>query len=232
MTVDESKPSIAERYGVATTTSNLRIGDKRTEGDLVLAAAMQPHYLGALLLRLQTEFDGQKAELEHAAENARRLELEAKRIERSKDPLVDVVSEAAAVRRRSEGEVITARYLILAKLKTLREAKTAVGAYALVLATRQRFLKPDEHVLRLSGRVLDVHLDPTCATCDGTGSVGSGYEGKTPKICPTCGGSAHRRDQVGNSHDDRWFAFLLLGDLQREMADAAAAMARLMRNET
>ena len=231
-TADDLRVTLAERYGIATTTSNLRVGEKRGDADLILAAGLQPNHLGVQLLRLQGEFDGIKAELAHAEEAARRLEAQAKRADRAgvtED--FDGPALAQIIRRRSEGEIITERFLILQHLGTLRQTKMAVWSFAMVLADKQRFRQRGDVVQRLSAKALDIFLDPTCGACEGTGVVGSGYLGETMRVCDRCGGSAHRRDQIGSDARARWFGFLLLGDLQKEAESAARSMGRLLRND-
>ena len=234
-TADDLRVTLAERYGIATTTSNLRVGEKRGDADLILAAGLQPNHLGVQLLRLQGEYDGVKAELAHADESAHRLEAQAKLMQRAdSDRKVGFCvwpRESVEIRRRSEGEIITARYLILQQMGTLRQTKMAVWSFAMVLADKQRFRQRGDVVQRLSAKALDIFLDPTCGACEGTGVVGSGYLGETMRVCDRCGGSAHRRDQIGSDARARWFGFLLLGDLQKEAESAARAMGRLLRND-
>lgn len=211
----EDRPSVGERYETA-------IGRGAPDADVILAAGMQRHQLGATLLRLQSEYDTIRGDLERAGDIAARGDVAAR--------AARTAAGAAVVRRRTESEALTARCLILTHLKTLREARMELATYALVLAGRQRVVLANEIVARLVGRVLDVWLDPTCAQCDGTGWVGSGFEGKVPRQCDRCGGSGQRRDQMSHEPGERWFAFLLLGDVQREVARAAAGMRAKLRN--
>lgn len=244
--IDDTRATIGERYGIAATATNLRASaEKSTPLDLIHAAgivaggrrtARGAPDLGILLLRLQAEYDAAKAELQHAQDAARAIEAEAKRIERGGDRIDDygtVHTTAELVEtymRRSEGEILTARFLILSQLRTLRQAKESVGAYALILATRTRFMVNNDLVLRLAGKTLDVHLDPTCHKCDGTGMVGSGYQGEASTVCRACGGTGHRRDQIGSEPRSRWFSFTLLGDLQTEMQTAERVMRSVSSN--
>lgn len=246
MTTDDTRQTIGERYGIATTSSNLRpSAEKTTPLDLIHAAGIVQQRpgaraapgMGVLLLRLQAEYDAVKGELEQAQDAAQALERQAKRIERAGDFVGDdgVMNwgseRLATFVRRSEGEILTARCLILAHLRTLREAKQAVGAYALILATRVRYMQRNDVVMRLAGRVLDVHLDPTCHKCDGTGSIGSGYLGEVETMCRACGGSGLRRDKLGADDRAQWFAFTLLGDIQTEMSTAERSMRAVSSNK-
>ena len=82
------------------------------------------------------------------------------------------------------------RVLILSQLGTLHTAKQQLGAYSIKIATRRAFMEPDEKVLILAGRSLDLFLDPTCDKCEGRGKNG-GY-GSPEVICRSCGGSGKR----------------------------------------
>ena len=226
-----SGQSVGERYEVAVGAGNLRVAERSNGADVILAAAMQPHGLGATLLRLQSEYDTVRADLERAGEILAQAEGAAKRLDRSGvTETYDGPSLAQALRRRTEIETVSARCLILSHLKTLLTAKNALGAYALVLATKRRYMVPNDAVLRLAGRVLDVWLDPTCSRCDGTSTEASGFDGRVYKRCSLCAGTGNRRDQVGNDDRARWFAFLLLGDMLREIALAASSMKTKLRN--
>lgn len=241
MTVDESRATVGETYGCATRTSNLRVQERRTGVDVIMAAGMVSgsgpsggHGLGVLLLRLQGEFDSVRGALMQTAAELPKYEAMARAIERKADRMdanqdeagVVLRSDAAALRRMALGQALTERLLALIEMKTLRESRQALGEYAQWLATKERFMEPPAVVDKLAGRVLDVFLDPTCHTCSGTGQIGSGYQNETMRTCDTCGGSGHRRDSIGNGPRARWFAFVLLGNMQREVAHAAAGIGR------
>lgn len=82
------------------------------------------------------------------------------------------------------------RVLILSQLSTLHTAREQLGSYAVTIATRRSFMEPDDKVLILAGRALDLFLDPTCDKCEGRGKSG-GY-GSPEVICRSCGGSGKR----------------------------------------
>ena len=98
-------------------------------------------------------------------------------------------SEFDAVKAQIKGQGAS-RVLILSQLGTLHAAKQQLGAYSIKIATRRAFMEPDEKVLILAGRALDLFLDPTCDKCDGRGKNG-GY-GSPEVICRSCGGSGKR----------------------------------------
>ena len=102
-------------------------------------------------------------------------------------------SEFDAVKAQIKGHganSLVDRVLILSQLGTLHAAKQQLGAYSIKIATRRAFMEPDEKVLILAGRALDLFLDPTCDKCDGRGKNG-GY-GSPEVICRSCGGSGKR----------------------------------------
>jgi hypothetical protein len=123
----------------------------------------------------------------------------------------------------------TERLLILGRLKTLRETKEALGAFAIQQATRRRYMQPDKVVLQLVGRVLDVHMDPLCPHCEGRGFVGGSHRGEKQAICRPCRGTGHRKEWVGKDSAERWFARHLLCEMDRVSAVTAGRIARRLR---
>lgn len=243
---ENAKPTIAERYGVA-------IGYGAT-GGIVLAAALQTHRLGAVLLRLQAEYDGVRADLERAGlirtrnvDRARELVREAEAFEReavkaAKDHQAPeeaallrkakrLRADAEAMPERTPGEIVSARAFILLELKTLVEAKQRVGTLALQMSANRKRPLDTEVVLKLAGHVLDVFLDPGCHQCDGVGKTGSAYLGEVEKQCQVCRGSGHRRDIIGRGIDQVTFCAVLLGELQRQVGHAARGMSQALRSD-
>ena len=226
-----ARPSLSERYGVA-------VASGTSQEHLILAAGMQPERLGTVLLRLQSEYDAVRGDLEraghiapHRAAQARELSRRAALAEKLKDYDAAAVFKqlAAEIRERTAGEVLSARAFILLGLKTLHAGKQRVGAFAIGLASNPKRGIPPAIAMRLAGQVLDVWLDPICHTCDGTGSVGNAYAGEVRRQCSTCAGSGHRRDIVGRSPNERAFARDLLAELQRRVAAAAGGIGRALR---
>jgi len=225
-----ARPSLSERYGVA-------VSNGTGVGHIILAAGMQHERLGAVLLRLQSEYDAVKGDLERAGQiapqrtaQARELTQRAKLAERLKDygAAEALKALAADIRERTPDEVLSARTFILMGLKTLHDCKQRFGAFAIGLAVQpKRNIKPDT-ARTIAGQVLDVWLDPTCHTCDGTGMVGNAYAGEVRSQCGTCCGSGHRRDIVGRNPKERIFARDLLAELQRRVAAAAGGMGQAL----
>ena len=227
-----ARPSLSERYGVAVSSGT-------SLDHMILAAGMQHERLGVVMLRLQSEYDAVKGDLERAGQiapqrtaQARELAHRAKLAERLKDyDAAEVLKQRAAeIRERTPDEVLSARTFILMGLKTLHDCKQRFGAFAIGIGIGvqpKRNIKPDTARI-LAGQVLDVWLDPTCHTCDGTGHVGNAYAGETRMQCRTCGGSGHRRDIVGMNPHERIFARDLLAELQRRVAAAAGGMGQAL----
>ena len=241
MTDDNRKPSTEELYAVAISNGTGHL-------DMILAAGLQRHILGAQLLRLRVEYDQVRAGLERAGQIAPsaqqavsamrrdidRLKARAATLGASRDAdqraeanellrkAADKAAELEAVDRRTPAEVQSARAFVLLGLSTLAEAKREIGALALRMGTKRNM--PTEVTMRLAGRVLDVWLDETCHRCDGTGLLGSRYQGDTVRQCTTCKGTGHRRDILGDSLQQTRFAGDLLAEIQRQVAAAAAGI--------
>jgi hypothetical protein len=158
--------------------------------------------MASALYRLQVEYDSVRAEHQAAEKAMRDSETYAKRQEHKSAQL------AAEILRAAEDAALTSHVLILSQLQSLREAKALFGQYAVVAATKRRFMQPDRVVLALAGRVLDVFLNPRCRHCEGRGFTGGGrHEHTGPEIfCRPCRGSGQRRDLVGETQDERNFA--------------------------
>lgn len=232
-------PSISERYGVA-----IGVG---VQSDIVLAAGLQRSLTGALLIRLQAEYDMVRADMEKAGQimprrvdRANNLDAAAKAWDDDAAEAVDVAlagiyrrkaeaarEEAAAIRRRLPAEIVSARAFVLLELKTLRPAKERIAALAIRMAQKRK-IEP-EAALKLAGRVLDVYLDPMCHHCDGTGKVGNVYAGEAERECRACRGTGTRRDVIGNGPAETTFAAVLMGELQRQASDAARGMRDALR---
>ncbi len=225
-----ARPSLSERYGVAVSSGT-------SLDHMILAAGMQHERLGAVLLRLQSEYDVVKGDLERAGQivpqrtqQVQELNRRAALAERLKDYGAAAVlkERAAELKTRSEAEIKTARAVIMVTLKTLHDCKQRFGAFAIGLAVQpKRGIRPDTGRI-IAGQVLDVWLDPTCHTCDGTGMIGNAYAGEVRRQCSTCAGSGHRRDIVGRNPKERIFARDLLAELQRRVAAAAGGMGQAL----
>lgn len=186
------RPTIAERYRLAASSTNLSVLPRATgDVDLLIAAGWSDS-LGTLLYRLAGEYD-------------------------------TVASEV----RRTAADDVTAMTLILMHLKTLREAKEALGRHAIQMATRERFMERDSVVLVLTGKVLSAWLEPNCPKCSGRGH--NGGAGQAITICRSCRGSGKSRELLGNTIDQSQFCQLLLSDMDARMHAVDAELRRRLR---
>ena len=225
-----ARPTLSEKYAGA-------VANGVSMEHMILAAGMQHERLGAMLLRLQAEYDTVRGELERAGQiapqrtaQARELLKRAALAERLKDYGAATIlkQRAAEIRERTQAEVLTARVLILCGIQSLHQVRDRFGAFAIGIGVQpKRGIRP-KVARTIAGQVLDVWLDPTCHTCDGTGHVGNAYAGEQRKQCGTCAGSGHRRDIVGKNPKERIFARDLLAELQRRTAVAAGGMGQAL----
>lgn len=225
-----ARPSLAERYSIA-------VGRGTSQQHMILAAGMQHERLGAMLLRLRCEYDNIRGDLERAGEIApqassaidnlsRRAEF-AKRLGDFTAAAI-LLEAAGSLKKRSVAETLTARAIILIGMKSLHATKERFSAFAINLAVQpKRSIKPSI-AGAIAGQVLDVWLDPTCHTCDGTGHTGNAYAGEKRRICGTCCGTGHRRDVIGQSQVHRRFATDLFAEVQRRVALASSGMSRAL----
>lgn len=120
------------------------------------------------------------------------------------------------------------RVLILSALGSLATARQQLGGYAITIATRRSFMEPDDKVLILAGRALDMYLDPTCEKCEGRGKNG-GY-GSPEVICRSCGGSGKRTIQNSiNTEAQRNFVSHLIACLEMLTSNTEAEIGKLLR---
>lgn len=227
------RPGITERYSSAIESSNLKLSDIRQgDPDILIAAAWAGNGIGTRLTRLRAEYDIVRAE--HA---------QAERAMKAGDSAADVLQAryaaerermqygptfAEVLRQRTEAaqkearaSAVTARALILIKLKTLSSTKDALGGLVVIQATKTRYMKPDKDALRVAGRCLELWLDPVCASCSGRGFTG-GYNGPQ-HLCRPCGGSK-RREFNGIDDADNRFAKHIMALMDRAADGADAEM--------
>lgn len=222
---ENEKPGIEELYAAAIARG---VPDR-----LILAAGLQRERVGVMLLRLRAEYDTVRGDLERAGQIApggarRALELRqrAEKARRLGDEgmAAELLAEADSIQRRAPAEVMSARAVILVALASLQDARQELGALAVRMGANPKRALAPAVVLRLAGRVLDVWLDETCHRCDGTGILGSRYQGDAERQCPTCKGTGHRRDILGDSLQQTRFAGDLLAEVQRQVGAAAAGI--------
>jgi len=120
------------------------------------------------------------------------------------------------------------RLMVLSQLQTLSEVKRSLGAHAVVLATKMRFMKPDADALRVAGRCLDVWLDPLCNKCGGRGTTNE--YGKPKVICKSCGGSGARKSHLGKDTQEQSFAQALLSSVDCMVSEVDTSMRASLAN--
>lgn len=136
----------------------------------------------------------------------------------------DLAAEIASIERRTPAEVMSARAVVLVSLTALHDARQELGALAVRMGANPKRALAPAVAMQLAGRVLDVWLDETCHRCDGTGVLGSRYQGDAERPCPTCKGTGHRREILGDSLQQTMFARDLYAEVQRQVAAAAAGI--------
>jgi hypothetical protein len=196
MSMTDDRPTVAERYAVAMESSNLRMRAERGGDVDVLAAAGMAK--------------GRRGEDLTLALSLYRLRCEFDSVK----AILQMGKALSAVDRLS----------VLTRLNTLSWVKQHLGAHAIIQATKQRFMKPDQDALRVAGRALDVWLSPLCQKCNGVGKQG-GY-GEPQVLCRPCGGTGHRKATIGEDDADRKFGQFMLADMDGLVAIAEDSVRR------
>lgn len=225
-------PTIEERYDRATRSSHLEVRETRCDVDHLIAAGWIRDGIGPMLYRLHAEWDAVRAEnaLAQRHQVADAAAVKAKRAEAAKaapERVAELLAEADAIEGGARRAALTEHALQLMRLRTLPRVKDALGRWAVVQATKRRFMQPDTVVCALAGRVLQAHLDPLCRSCDGRGFSG-GYG--TPQLtCRACKGTGKSRAAVGKDDAERAFAAWMLADMERMLAEVERAMRHFLR---
>jgi hypothetical protein len=213
----EAPPTVEERYTRAIHSPRLVVSAReRTDVDMLIAAG----WTAACF-----DENGQP-----------RPKSESDKRTRFAVALYRLASEFDSVRHEMRHALNATEFaLALMRLKTLREARESLGAYASIQATKQRFMQPDDKVMPLMGQVLSAWLDPNCHKCEGRGTLG-GY-GSPQVVCRACSGTKLRlRDKqgtlrIGLDGEQKRFAAHMLAEMDRLVAEVEQAMKRLLRNK-
>lgn len=147
--------------------------------------------------------------------------------------LYRLMAEFDSVRADINGQaanVETERLLVLMKLKSLGATRDALGRFAQQRATIRGDQISQGDLMALTGRVLDVFLDPNCGRCDGRG-VNGGYGGTPRAICKHCGGTGKRRHNIGKTQGEKQLADHLLSEMSRRIDHVDTQMRRYLRNQ-
>lgn len=242
MTTIEERPSIGERYTSASASSNLKLTESRSDLDIIVAAGLVPDTFGLTLYRLMDEFDRVRGPIDAsrrwvASQNslATGLRDQAARERAKEAPDETIVGElirtAEEVQRAAVDSLKTEFAMVLGVMQTLRQAKYALGNFAVCQANRRRMRLELHEILYLAGRVLDVLLDPLCHYCDGRGYNGGGRHEHSgaQSFCKPCRNSGRRRESIGRNDIERAFVGHLLMAIDAEMHQTAADVGRAMR---
>jgi hypothetical protein len=267
MTEDEA-PSTAELYIRAQESNHLEVTVLRTRAiDRIIAAGWVGDTLGALLYRVLAEYDavkGEKALYEAEAmrlselhrQALKRRETARKQMEEECCPSVDQyrawaahAEEARQLAAQVRSEITTGRAMVLMRVRSLHDAKQALGRFAMIHAqTSRRAQAPRTHllvrylgaevslpviddavVLALAGRVLDVFLDGDCGHCQGRGSNGGRHRGEKLELCRPCHGSGKRSESIGHNRTEQHFAASLMVEMSIRLNEAERSMRAFLR---
>lgn len=221
-----------ERYAGAVQTSHLEVKPIRCDVDYLIAAGWAKDGLGTRLFRLATEWDLAGGDYRLALRRVRQVELEAMQIQRSaaRNPkeAEKLLADAALLMTEAQREAITAKAMAMVYLKTLDEAKEAVGGYARWLANRSRFIQSDAVVNKLAAKALQLFLDATCSTCSGRGFSG-GFN--APRVlCTTCGATGRSHYHLSKTEPNSAFVRALLAEMDMKCHRVERAMVAMLRN--
>ena len=225
MTTLDDRPTLVEQYSRAIGSSHLEVS-ARTRGDVdvLIAAGWVTNHLGTMLYRLAAEFDAAKGEQTRARQHivtlTSKADVDEQRVRKlmkgsleQQEEAKKLSGELEQLRDEIARELVSERAFLMMKLKTLATTKEALGQWAIVKATRRRFMHPDDAVMKLAGRALDVFLDGLCSKCQGRGFNG-GFGG--PQIlCRACAGSGKRSARAFGNPDWDDFGHHLLSEMER-----------------
>jgi hypothetical protein len=269
MTTEHDAPSTAELYIRAQESNHLEVDPLRARAiDRIIAAGWVGDTLGALLYRVLAEYDAVKGEKAlYEVEAARLGELHRQALARRNTArkhlheeccpsveqyrwLVRTTEETDRLAADVKREITTGRALVLMRIRSLPEARRALGRFALIHAHASRraqaprmelpvrYLGVVVHlpmideavVLKLAGRVLDVFLDGDCPHCHGRGSNGGSHRGEKLELCRPCRGSGKRIDTIGHSHAEQHFAASLAVEMSVRLANVERSMRGFLRD--
>lgn len=207
---------LAERYSSAIESSHLQAHAERCDVDYLIAAGLVREGLGAMLYRLAVEWGMASGEYRKAMQHMRQVEAQATQIHRNaaKHKSLEhdtLLREAAMLLAQAKHEATTAKVMALVHMKTLREARDAIGAFARKKAVRVAFSEPDRVVNALAGKALQLFLDATCSACSGRGFSG----GFTAPIvlCTACGASGKAHYNLSRTERHSAFIRSLLAEM-------------------
>ena len=233
MTAIEDLPTLQERYARALESTHLELVlDERCSVDMLVAAGWVKDGLGTMLYRLRTEYDAVRGKHMRAEIASSQAMAHADAVRReaactsSPEHAGRLRQIAAHIARSAEGEALMAKVTILSAIKTLPGAKAALGRFASITATRERYMQPDAVVMRIAGQALDVWMDPSCSHCHGTGLAGG--VGVVAGICTHCGGSKLRPYRLHATEAGHQFGRSLMNHMDRKTDYVTGQMRRFL----
>lgn len=247
MSTDDTKPTIPERYATAMDSAHLEVLPTACSVDFLIAAGWCPETLGTRLHRLRAEWDAVRGDHRQARHNAGVSVEQARAISRlaaetearaagemdeakAERILGDAKQSRAAAKTVNDDAgraALIARALMMVHLTSLHETREALHSYAITLATRTRLMVPDVVVHRITGRALELWIDPICPHCDGRGFTG-GF--RLPVAwcieCDATGnrGNGRRALVLDAQPDGIRFARRLLVDMDRKADNVARSI--------
>lgn len=232
----DEQVTLEERYSRAITTSHLEAGDGASDLDLVIAAGWLRNDLGPLLYRLRVELDIARGDPMLVDQRRRELQQAIKlsqaqlQREMKRGPSRAAADLEVLLLRQQQlhDEECAAYAKALLQLRSLPAARDALGRWAVIEATKRRFMKPDGVVLVLAGRVLRAFLEPRCQSCHGLGTKGG--NGKPAHVCRCCGGTGRAQEALGQDDAERNFCVFMLAEMERSFSFVEATMRRYLRN--
>lgn len=228
--------SVAQRYARATHSDDLSSHpDRRSDSDALSAAGWcrRLNPLGVMLYRLRAEWDVASGSYRMCDQHRRAAVLSLRKAERIKD--ADERERAMSAARDEIERAIasaSAEYaLALVHLKTLREARKALGSFALVTAGRMRARFDNARANELAGMALRLWLDERCSVCHGVGYLGGHLKQQT--WCQACKTTGRSDEALRHASDEASrFQRALLAEMDRKCERVDMAMRRFLRNES
>lgn len=132
------------------------------------------------------------------------------------------------LRLAGAGITLTDFLLVLSGLQTLRSTRDALGRFSVAYATRQKYMVPDDTVLKIAGKALQYWLDPQCHSCSGRGFNG-GF-GLPLVLCTACHGSKKREATFHHTAAGHEFARALLCEMDRKTEHVNTMLKRFLSN--
>jgi hypothetical protein len=222
-------PTTEESYSSALDSAHLEVLPTRCSVDYLIAAGWIADTLGTSLFRLRTEFDAIRGEHRQAADAARLATREYAGLVRR-----GAHAKAAELGDDAERSALTARALMLVHLKTLSEARERLFCFAVVKATKDKFMQDDEAVRGITAKSLELWLDPICPHCEGRGFTG-GFSAPLA-WCSQCDATGNRGKgrhgfRLARSEAGHAFGRSLLVAMDRKTEIVAVSMRRYLRQD-